>query len=490
MISVFLREQRRYTQVELAEKLFCAEDKVVDILNRLKAYGVLKSVKNIDEQKNLTDLIYEDIEIADVEADGNEYLYVFTFVGIITIESRILKCYPKYLLSDTEPKNELKQILKVLEKYNSKEQIIHMYNDSSDSNSFNILVVMLFLLQDYFDYGSYSNTQDIIEINGSGDILWDKSINEAFTLIDNNRPYYPELFTFRHINDDYDFFKHLHECILSRCSKELGEADLLDLLDVVGVDLSDEELDDFGERDYILQRISKELNIQFNTRKQLLLKTIYAYVASSNTLNDLDCFSIFGTSNFNLVWEEVCADVMDNQLQKKLSALKLPVPLSSVYESFKHKKLIELIDKPLWSGVSANDGHFEKEAKDTLIPDLISIVSDDVKSQFVIFDAKYYNIQLEKGKPLRGQPGIESVTKQYLYQLAYQDFIKSHNFSYIHNCFLLPTEQKNVVIAGTVSLSMLQQLELQDIKVRLLPAHEMFTYYLKNKKMDIGILNL
>ena len=144
MISVFLREQKRYTQEDLAKEFHCSEEKTVRILKRLKEYGVLKAVKANDTQKDLTDLLDEDIEIADVEVGENEYLYVFTFVGVITIEGRVLKCYPKYLLDATAPKAELKQVLKVLEKYNSKEQIIRMYNDTSDSSAFNMLAVMLF----------------------------------------------------------------------------------------------------------------------------------------------------------------------------------------------------------------------------------------------------------------------------------------------------------------------------------------------------------
>ena len=49
-------------------------------------------------------MLDEDIEIADVEVGENEYLYVFTFVGVITIEGRVLKCYPKYLLMPLLPK--------------------------------------------------------------------------------------------------------------------------------------------------------------------------------------------------------------------------------------------------------------------------------------------------------------------------------------------------------------------------------------------------
>lgn len=346
MISVFLREQKRYTQEDLVKEFHCSEEKTVRILKRLKEYGVLKAVKANDNQKDLTDLVDEDIEIADVEVGENEYLYVITFVGVITIEGRVLKCYPKYLLDATAPKAELKQVLKVLEKYNSKEQIIRMYNDTSDSSAFNMLAVMLFLLQDYFEYGPYTNTQDIIETNGSGDILWDKTINETFALLSNNRPYYPELLTVKRVNDDFDFFKRLHECILTHCTTELRDADLLDLFDIMGVDISDEQIEDFGDKEYVLDRIIKELNIQFNTRKQLLLKTLYAYIANRSALDDLDCFSMFGTNSFNLVWERVCAEVMDNQLQKPIGGLRLPVPLAEQYRDLRHKKLIDLIDKP------------------------------------------------------------------------------------------------------------------------------------------------
>lgn len=488
MISVFLREQRRYTQSELVKAFGCSEEKTVHILKRLKEYGVLKAVSASDTQKDLTDLIDEYVEIADVEVGENEYMYVFTFVGVLTIEGRVLKCYPKYLLDATSPKVELKQILKVLEKYNAKEQIIRMYNETSDSSAFNMLAVMLFLLQDYYDYGAYTNTQDIIESNGVGEILWDKTINETFTLLSNNRPYYPELLTLHRVNDDFDYFKRLHECILTRCTIELKNADLLDLFDIAGVDISDEEIDNFGEKEYILDRINKELNIQFNTRKQLLLKTLYAYVANSSALDDLDCFSMFGTNSFNLVWEKVCAEVMDNQLQKPLGVL--PIPLADTYKEKRDVKLIELIEKPLWNSSTPMGEEFTKEAQDTLIPDLISIVCENGQFQFIIFDAKYYNLQLEKEKVLRGQPGIESITKQYLYELAYRDFLEKHNIAIVKNCFLMPTAEEKIISKGCATLPMLRKLGLQDIQIRLLPAKEMFLNYINNTKFDIKRLEL
>ena len=72
MISVFLREQKRYSQEELVKAFECSEEKTAQILKRLKEYGVLKAVKTSETQKNLSDLVEADIEIADVEIGENE----------------------------------------------------------------------------------------------------------------------------------------------------------------------------------------------------------------------------------------------------------------------------------------------------------------------------------------------------------------------------------------------------------------------------------
>jgi hypothetical protein len=485
--SFFLREQKRYSQDELVKIFGMTEIETVKILKKLKEYSVLKAVKNDELQKNLTDLVDDDIEVADVEVGENEYLYVFTYVGVITTNFMVIKIYPKYLLSTETPTTELKQIIKVLEKYNSKEQIIRMYNETSDSTSFNLLAVILFLLKDYYEYGSYTNTKDIIETNGSGDILWDRTINDAFTLISKNRPYYPEIQTKKRINDDFDYFKRLHETILTKCSRELEQSQLVDLFDIEGVNLSDESISDFGEVEFILDQINKELAIQFNTRKQALLKTLYTYVLNDGVLADVDSFSMFGTSSFNLVWEKVCAEVLNNQLQSPLGILDLPVALDNSYD--KSKSLISIIEKPNWIDKRNNGTVFNKEAAQTLIPDIISISKLSDRHQITILDAKYYNLRFTS-KVLGGQPGIESVTKQYLYQLAYQTFADAHQITNIKNCFLYPTEREYIVEKGFVEMKMLGALGLERIQNRMLPATKIYSLYLRNKKLSIEQLKL
>lgn len=110
------------------------------------------------------------------------------------------------------------------------------------------------------------------------------------------------------------------------------------------------------------------------------------------------------------------------------------------------------------------------QADATLRPGIITIKKIGQEYQFIIFDAKYYVPILKSGVAPKGQPGIESITKQYLYQLAYKSFIEDHGFTDVKNCFLMPTENQFVIDYKEVSLNMLSFLELQDIKVRCIPA--------------------
>lgn len=488
IVSSFIREQKRYTKNDLKSIFRYDEAGVEKFIKSLKSYGVLKSVKNKIDQLEMSDLMDDDIEIKDETAESGDCFYVFTYVGILTYGSRIIKVYPKYLLSKKdEPLTEMKQVVKVLEKYShSKEQIINVFNGVDENRSYNILAVILFLLNDYYENNIYTNSEDIIEINGDGEILWGKTIDESFALIEENRPYYIELYTEKTVDDDMDYFKRLHECVLTECSKQLHDAQLDTIFDMDTLELTEETLLDFGDKDYILERIHKELNIQFNTRRQILLKTIYTYISQDRKmLEESNGISMYGTTAYHAVWEEVCSEVFDNKLNIKLSKLKMSVPLAEKFQDRKNKSLIDIIEKPIWEG---ND--IIEEAGDTLIPDIISILQIGAEDKFFIFDAKYYNIQLEKGKSLRGNPGVGDVTKQYLYQLAYKDFIKAHNIDVVKNCFLMPTDKDEIIKKGTVKIPMLEALGLENIQIRQIPAKMLYDCYLVQRKIDIALLEL
>ena len=487
-ISNYVREQRRYTKSELRGLFSFSEAEVEEFIRLLKSYGILKPVRATAQQLDLTDLVDDDVVITDETIADGECFYVFTYVGVLTVKNRIVKCYPKYISSETDMDWKMKQVLKVLQRYGSRYQIVNLYNGDGQTSSFNLLAVMLYLLEDYHQYGPYTNTEDIIEHNGEGPILWEQTISSGFSIISNNRPYYVDFFTHRTIDDDMDYFHRLHRSIVTECSRQLSEAGILYLFDILEADVSEEDVTSFGETDYVLYRLQAELDGQYNTRKQSLLKTMYSYLANRRLLSQNGGISMFGTTSFNLVWERVCAEVFQNKLNTQLRHLQLRNGLAQGFVPT--ATLLEIIGKPKWSGTNPEGISFTKEAPDTLTPDLVNIYNTEDGEMFVIFDAKYYCIQLESDRPLRGQPGVGDVTKQYLYQLAYKQFTEAHHIPHIRNCFLMPTDAADVVCLGAASMDILDALHLRQIQVRLIPATIMYDRYLSRRSLGIDYLQL
>ena len=349
MAKGFFRERKHYTLQEIADNLYENKKKDMEETKRLvgilKKYGVVKTVKR--EKPEFEDLSNEDIVLTDVVDNSGDIEYVFDYVGVVMLDGHIFKCYPKYIRSKDEPFDELKQVLKVIKKYNSSEQLIYLFNGEDDSKIFNKLAVSLHLLEEYYVSGIYTNQRDIVETNGEGEILWDKTINETFAIIQNNKPYYVELQTKNTIDNDLDYFRRLHECVLTTCSKELKEVGLLQLFDLSEVELTQAELSDFGDENYILYRLQSEIQTQYVTRKQNLLKTIYTYIANEKTDKDDISYSLYGTNSFNLVWEKVCAENFGSVHDREI--VDLPLGESSLYKSEKEETTLRnVIKAPRW----------------------------------------------------------------------------------------------------------------------------------------------
>lgn len=418
--------------------------------------------------------------------------YSFCAVGLIVTNGAVIKCYPKYW--DRYDSKKFKQLIKVIERYNSKE-IKNGLNDFNcdKQDNYDPLSMMVFLMSDFFENGVYSNDRDLIEVNGSGEILWDKTVNESFALISRNRPFYPEMFTKKRISDEYDYFKRLHECILTKCSKELEDAGLLDLFDIDPIELSDDEISDFGDKEYILDRLQKELNVQFNTHKQEILKSLYVYISEDKHLSDCNFQTKYMVAKFHPVWEKVCKAVFNDCLNHTLKELAYLTPkrwLDRKFQNSTDKKLIDIINKPFWSKANAYSKPIE--------PDIVCFheyeENGGIKNDFVILDAKYYcpvyGINKNGISYIDCQPGVEDINKQYLYQLCYKEFYQSQGFCGVKNCFIMPTGGDEVVEFGYASVGFLDALNLEHIQVRLCPAEQLYSYYLNCQILSVEWLKL
>lgn len=489
LTSVFVKEQKHYSKTELRSLFACDEDKCRKIIKRLKEQGIVRPFipdKNRDEIPELSE---DDYEIGDNVTD-DETGYIFKFVGVINLFDTVIKIFPKYISESNEDKLSaaLKQIIKVLMKYNSKYSEQKLYTESEGIIEVNKLPLMIYFLNDYFENGIYTNDISVLEVNGENEIIWERTINDTFALISNNKPYYPEMITRRRKINDFDFFRRLHAAIVNECSDELDKSGLTELFDFEKAEITDETISELGDSEYLLNRIEKELNIQFNTRKQILLKAMYTYIANNNACKDEEAVRFFGTNSFHTVWEKVCSNVFDNQLSKKLRDIR--VPIKKVADGFNPSDtLLGIIDKPDWAVLDEN-GNIQKmiKAADTLIPDCV-FINDDI---FVILDAKYYRIRFENGK-IKGQPGIGDITKQHLYELAYSDFIEKHGFDKekVRNCFLVPVEQNEITDISIAEFKPVSvPLKLHPVQVKGIPAKLLFDKYLKGQKYTITDLKL
>ena len=493
MTKGFFRERKHYSLQEITDNLININmEETRRIVGILKKYGVVKAVKK--NKPDFDDLSNEDIVLTDVIDSSSDIEYIFDYVGVVAIEGQVFKCYPKYIKSTEHLFENLKQVLKVIKKYNASEQLIYLFNGEDDSKIFNRLAVSIHLLETYYADGLYTNQKEIIETNGEGEILWDKTINETFAIIQNNKPYYVELQTKNTIDNDYDYFRRLHECVLTQCSRELSDAGLLELFELTEVELTQEEMSDFGDASYILYRLQSEIQTQYITRKQNLLKTIYTYIANEKTDKNDVSYSLYGTNSFNLVWEKVCADNFGSVLDKKI----VDLPLSNQEWNkvdYKDKTLRKVIKSPRWRKTEFPD--VEDPKVETLKPDLVCIYPVDEQKKdycFGIYDAKYYCIdyQIHGDKAIiSGQPGVGDVTKQYLYQLAFDDFIMKQGYRYVQNMFFCPDEVGDKQY-GWVQMEILNHIgnkRLENIAVVKLCASKMYQLYLDNQTISEHEIN-
>lgn len=148
--------------------------------------------------------------------------------------------------------------------------------------------------------------------------------------------------------------------------------------------------------------------------------------------------------------------------------------------------MIEIIPRPLWERWRG-DRFAEPEGADTLIPDAIAIANGpDGERLFCICDAKYY-VPSVSGK-MEHQPGLESVTKQFLYQSAYRGFIETCGFDRVVNVFLVPGTVDRPELMARVSFPGViaeEEKPLSNfINMLMLPAGVVFEAYLRGEVLD------
>lgn len=395
----------------------------------LCAHGVLKLRTNDDEKE------YDALH--DVPARGS---CQFVYVGLVLVDDLCIIVYPKYLPevdadSPGEPvQRAMRQIFRVLRKHEgSYSDIAAMTEEGMRAND--RLALMLMLLEMYDEYGVYENYVKTLADNGSGDINWERTIASNFPLMSNGRTIYVDYKTIESNQGAADFVMRLHRVVLTKCSKFMQDSGLASLLALNEVWLTDAAVEDFGDADFVAYRLGRERAVQFVTWKQEVIDLLLRYVAEDDSTVRQEMPLCLGTSSFYHVWEDACKVAFDDALSKRLT--ELGVELVEPFGAMGGTKLIDIIPRQQWT-VPADDDEEGRGDVATLIPDTVLLHHDRAgNSVFAILDAKYYTPEL--GADVRGVPGVESVTKQFLYQTAYRKFVLAHGYGRVVNAFLAPS---------------------------------------------------
>ena len=179
-----------------------------------------------------------------------------------------------------------------------------------------------------------------------------------------------------------------------------------------------------------------------------------------------------------------CITAFGDELDSMLG--KLGFPLKGEWIERKRDTLLGIIESPKWEQ-RRDERYIECDPVATLIPDTIAFATDeDGRRVFAISDAKYY--VPEVARKIEKQPGLESVTKQFLYQSAYKDFVLDHGFDYVVNAFLVPSAESELKELARVSFPKIMG-EVEPpfsnyIHMWALPASAVFETYLRGERID------
>lgn len=480
MHTAWFRELCSYSESYICNQLKLTSEEGRSIITRLQNSNILRRVKKSNSLDG--DVTLEDIN--EILTDDNRY-FTFTFVGILMLNDVVIRCYPKYLKNVTSSSlpTQFNIILSVIRKYEkNKEQKIYLGASSRNSlKSLSLFSIVLEIIEQYRKTGFYQVQETVEEINGMGDINWERTVHETQTLISHGRPFYPNMYTKQNVWDDLNFFYCLHKCIISECFDLIEKADLATFVGIQGRYSSDIRRNSLGSDEFLLRRIEQELTRQFITSKRHILQLMQLYLLRQGVRRQSKLY-FYGTTTMNLIWEAACGEVLGNQLQLKFTEKNFPELSSKKINSFsaKGKTLLQMIDRPEW----VSNGFLHGIKKDTLIPDCIRIRNDQNDQLiFCIYDAKYYNVVFNSNT-VSGQPGIESVTKQYLYHMAYYKLLEYFEINNVQNIFLFPSESASRWL-GHVTLPLLKNVTGTDILALALDATKVFQYYLDDKELPI-----
>ncbi|MER2997386.1 LlaJI family restriction endonuclease [Pontibacter populi] len=391
-------------------------------------------------------------EVDSVLRDVTEYLkgeqLSFRFVGFIFWKRHLLVILPKYYLDLVnqeyiEHRMLLMQTLLKCQKHRYSDLSLLGVYSSDFEEEISEAGAALYLIEDFLSYGYWNRQENTIDQAGDGEILWDSTIDNYHPYKSGNNITYLE-FNRRNSINTGDLITSYHQWAITVLWEKYGE--LLGFPYPIGeeeysygADVLSARATDYFDIEFLKHAIAVELQRSFRDRDIRLLKyLLFLLIDEESDTYDTKQVSLYGTTEFHIVWEKMCGFLFRNQ-----------------YEDYKR-----FIPKPLWEDSEGRTS----QASYTIRPDIT--IFHPVSRQFLILDAKYYFLNFDYSSEFRVHGGMDTydIIKQQFYELVLRDKADLHEYvqsrvgqgitiERFRSMFLLPSlECEHYQYIGNVSL--------------------------------------
>jgi len=344
---------------------------------------------------------------------GNKLAFVGKFVS--KEDKIVVYSCPKYIDKGTFEKaqngdetarktiiSHIELILNVLRKMERKkdnvnsENIFSAWNSETNENVVEKISLAEYIMEDYLNHGLYYENQKITGRQPKGRISWNRTVRKITPYIDGDDILYMKLIRKYKINDYSQLVTKIHAsavCYAYELIKHFGKFKNISLPETVPI--KEKELPQ------CVGLIRQYMRSSFSNRDIFLFRALEAWCKSTRHYERL----IFGTTSFELVWQNVNDRVFGNGNKSEKNSNP------PTYYFFPEGKEFFTFDG---TGNSRIDTIYKNE------------------KNIAVFDSKYY--------VLPNYPANADIAKQigYLDQIK-KDFDDGYNYS---NSFLMPAFTK------------------------------------------------
>lgn len=471
MELVYLKEQRPYTEAELVatirNQLGLVQVEWVDLgfcRRMAEAMNFVKRGTNKRLRKTQAFVFYY-IGIFDfIDSKGENCTFknvTFYFAPkFIDVQNRDLR--PAEGIRDKEEdldalQNGRDAVLLSIDRWHREEAKLGDQFESSEEKRESILELAVRFMRDYLEKGPYVVSRHELERNGPGEIDWETTITQYQPALMEEDPLYMDYDTHQAFPDENYYVTRLQACLVTHWGRKLEELGLATVLRVNVPLLSEDALDRFGDEDYQVVQIIKELGAQFVSSARETLFLMKELIERETETREIGYESLsFGMAGGDHLWEAACAKVFGSELDRRIKdcgIAHLPPGMSDettfrAYMPHVKWRRGTAEANEAWGDETLED--VEEAVADPWRLDFIRTWKNgDYITRLVILDAKYYYAKWsEDGRHIERQPGTPDVAKQIFYQMVFKDLVEANplpderKIGFV-NAFLIPLDDSH-----------------------------------------------